>query len=659
MAEEELFGDLQDIINASLEVNGGAGGGVNMPQVFHQSTSLPVMPSPMPLGQIQNQTPTPKKTTTGPKASTKTGPHLRIIEEPTNNIIRFRYKCEGRTAGSIPGMSTSTETGKTFPTIEVCDYNGPVTVVVSCVTSDEPYRQHPHWLVSKEEADSCKSGVYAKRLPPEERRLVLQKVGIQCAKKLEMRESLLERERKNVDPFGAKFDHKDQIDKINRYELRLCYQAFITVGNTRVALDPIVSSPIYGKSNELTISRLCSCSAKVSGGDEIIMLCEKISKDDIEIRFYETDDDGRELWHANAEFQPTDVFKQMAIAFKTPRYRNPEITQSVNVELKLVRPSDGATSAPLQFEYYPNPENLTQHNRLVARKTVETLKRNLMSSDFSDFHQSPKQPKTSLVQPPQITMTTAPAPHVSPGMGMMYAGGSPHFMHEIKVEYPYMDVDSRSSQFASVDYNFPSPRSTCSTTDGIPPMRIGPNNNLYQNLDMGTTLQEPASYARNGCSPTGFSGGSMTPINNNTNSNNMINNNFLSLKLGTMNPPSITPPQQMDQAIKQRYLAQESQPAPNFLQQTQPEQQHLQQQQLLQNQQYPQQTQPQPQLEGQNQSFSDLISSTFMDLGSIDTNELMQGMEETLSSLGLTGGGGGVGGVGAGAMQMNNHYNNY
>ncbi|KAH8412187.1 hypothetical protein KR009_000356, partial [Drosophila setifemur] len=348
---------LEDIINASMELGGGAAGGgggggvAPVQQIFPQSTSLPVMPSHLPL-QLHTQSQLAKP-------STKSGPHLRIVEEPTNNIIRFRYKCEGRTAGSIPGMSTSSETGKTFPTIEVVNCEGPVIVVVSCVTSEEPYRQHPHWLVSKEEADACKSGVYSKRLPPEERRLVLQKVGIQCAKKLEMRDSLLERERKNVDPFGAKFDHKDQIDKINRYELRLCYQAFITVGNTRVALDPIVSSPIYGKSNELTITRLCSCAAQVSGGTEIIMLCEKIAKDDIEVRFYELDEDGREIWHANAEFQPTDVFKQMAIAFKTPRYRNTEITQSVNVELKLVRPSDGATSAPLQFEYYPNPGTVT------------------------------------------------------------------------------------------------------------------------------------------------------------------------------------------------------------------------------------------------------------------------------------------------------------
>lgn len=177
-------------------VGGGAGGGHH---ILSQSTSLPVMPSHLPLHLLnQNQAPPPKP-------SAKSGPHLRIVEEPTNNIIRFRYKCEGRTAGSIPGMNSSSENGKTFPTIEVCNYDGPVVLVVSCVTSDEPYRQHPHWLVSKEEADACKSGVYSKRLPPEERRLVLQKVGIQCAKKLEMRDSLLERERKNVDPFGGKF----------------------------------------------------------------------------------------------------------------------------------------------------------------------------------------------------------------------------------------------------------------------------------------------------------------------------------------------------------------------------------------------------------------------------------------------------------------------
>ncbi|KAH8278042.1 hypothetical protein KR026_004214, partial [Drosophila bipectinata] len=368
---------LDEIINARMEESDGATGGGPPPSgqpIFPQSTSLPVMPSHLPL---QFQSPAPL-----PQPSTRCGPHLRIVEQPTNNIIRFRYKCEGRTAGSIPGENSS-DKGKTFPTVEVCNYDGPVIIVVSCVTSDEPYRQHPHWLVSKEEADACKSGIYSKRLPPEERRLVLQKVGIQCAKKLEMRESLVERERKNVDPFEAKFDHKDQIDKINRYELRLCYQGFITVNNKKVPLDPIVSSPIYGKSNELTITRLCSCSAPASGGTEIIMLCDRVAKDDIEVVFYETDRDGHEIWSENAEFKPTDVFKQMAIAFKTPRYKNPEITTNVNVKLKLVRPSDKATSAPRQFEYYPKTGTVTfdRLQRKLKRRQELDIFQQILSLD--------------------------------------------------------------------------------------------------------------------------------------------------------------------------------------------------------------------------------------------------------------------------------------
>ncbi|XP_017063896.1 dorsal-related immunity factor Dif isoform X2 [Drosophila eugracilis] len=667
MFEEEAFGDIQEIINASMELNGGAngggrvvGGGGGAQHILSQSTSLPVMPSHLPVHLLnQNQ----NMNQNVPTSSARSGPYLRIVEEPTNHIIRFRYKCEGRTAGSIPGMTSSSETGKTFPTIEVCNYDGPVIIVVSCVTSDEPYRQHPHWLVSKEEADACKSGVYSKRLPPEERRLVLQKVGIQCAKKLEMRDSLVEREKRNVDPFNAKFDHKDQIDKINRYELRLCYQAFITVGNAKVPLDPIVSSPIYGKSNELTISRLCSCSAQVTGGAEIIMLCEKIAKDDIEVRFYETDRDGRETWFANAEFHPTDVYKQMAIAFKTPRYRNTEITQSVNVELKLVRPSDGATSAPLKFEYYPNPELLTKYNRLVARKTVESLKRSLMSTDLYPSKQvKTSSPYTSTVAPTPQILTSAPQTQVSPVMPMMYPAGSPNFVNDIKVENGFMDGDSWRSQCPSVEHsfasprsnstvdsippmqigqnnqhlympetsnfpnngNFASPRSNCSTVDSIPPMQIEQRNHLY--------LPETSNFSINSCSPTHFNGGSVTPINNNNiNIMNYNNNDFSSQKMSAI---SLPPQGNLD--LKQGFQQTQQQ----FLPQSQPEQlQYLPQSQSEQSQfpqQHQQQQQPQqPQEDLHVQSLSDLISSTIMDLSTIDSTELIQGIDAELKSLGL------------------------
>jgi len=123
----------------------------------------------------------------------------------------------------------------------------------------------------------------------------------------------------------------DDLANMNLYQLRLCYQAFITVGKTKVALDPVVSAPIYGKSNELTINSLCSCSSRMSGGDRIILLCEKVIKKNIQIHFFETNDKNERVWSDVGEFADTDVHHQTAIAFKTPRYHNPEAQQPVEV----------------------------------------------------------------------------------------------------------------------------------------------------------------------------------------------------------------------------------------------------------------------------------------------------------------------------------------
>lgn len=66
-------------------------------------------------------------------------PYVRITEQPASKALRFRYECEGRSAGSIPGASSTPEL-KTFPSIQVVGYKGRAVVVVSCVTKDEPYR---------------------------------------------------------------------------------------------------------------------------------------------------------------------------------------------------------------------------------------------------------------------------------------------------------------------------------------------------------------------------------------------------------------------------------------------------------------------------------------------------------------------------------------
>lgn len=65
--------------------------------------------------------------------------HLRSHTNGVNIVNRFRYECEGRSAGSIPGVNSTSE-NKTYPTIKIYNYIGQVVIVVSCVTKEDPYR---------------------------------------------------------------------------------------------------------------------------------------------------------------------------------------------------------------------------------------------------------------------------------------------------------------------------------------------------------------------------------------------------------------------------------------------------------------------------------------------------------------------------------------
>ncbi len=73
------------------------------------------------------------------------------------------------------------------------------------------------------------------------------------------------------------------------------------------------------------------------------------------MRFYEQTQDGV-AWEGRGEFGQNDVHRQFAIVFKTPPYRNTQITQPVTVYMQLRRISDGQTSEPMAFQYTPeNP----------------------------------------------------------------------------------------------------------------------------------------------------------------------------------------------------------------------------------------------------------------------------------------------------------------
>ena len=72
--------------------------------------------------------------------SRKKSAYVKILEQPAPKALRFRYECEGRSAGSIPGVNSTPE-NKTFPTIQVslrCR-NFKITLVVH---SDEECKCH-------------------------------------------------------------------------------------------------------------------------------------------------------------------------------------------------------------------------------------------------------------------------------------------------------------------------------------------------------------------------------------------------------------------------------------------------------------------------------------------------------------------------------------
>lgn len=129
------------------------------------------------------------------------GPYVRLVEQPARCALRFRYECEGRSAGSIPGASATPE-NKTYPTIQVHNFKGPAVVVVSCVTKDFPYRPHPHNLVGK---DGCKKGVCTMVISNPDMICSFTSLGIQCVKRKDIEDSLKLRESIKVDPFRSEY----------------------------------------------------------------------------------------------------------------------------------------------------------------------------------------------------------------------------------------------------------------------------------------------------------------------------------------------------------------------------------------------------------------------------------------------------------------------
>uniref|UniRef100_A0A1A7X7T1 V-rel reticuloendotheliosis viral oncogene homolog A n=1 Tax=Iconisemion striatum TaxID=60296 RepID=A0A1A7X7T1_9TELE len=382
-----------------------------------------------------------------------TNPYIDIIEQPKQRGMRFRYKCEGRSAGSIPGEK-SNDTTKTYPAIKVHNYSGPLRVRISLVTKNAPYKPHPHELVGKD----CKHGYYEADL--QERRIhSFQNLGIQCVKKKDVNEAITCRLQTNNNPFNIP-EPKVWEEEFDLNSVRLCFQASITGPTGELfPLEPVVSQPIFDNrapnTAELKICRVNRNSGSCKGGDEIFLLCDKVQKEDIEVRFFQ------DSWEGKGTFSQADVHRQVAIVFRTPPYRDTNLGEPIKVKMQLRRPSDREVSEPMDFQYLPSDPD--EYRLSEKRKRTSDMFQNLKLGPMLSSVSIPQERRpisfARRVTPKPISMTTQAVTEAPPAASGM------------KPQSTYSCV--QPGQFASVQPKVPTatPNETWKMMDSL---KMGP-----------------------------------------------------------------------------------------------------------------------------------------------------------------------------------------
>uniref|UniRef100_A0A1I8PWX9 RHD domain-containing protein n=1 Tax=Stomoxys calcitrans TaxID=35570 RepID=A0A1I8PWX9_STOCA len=330
--------------------------------------------STMPVNYQNNYTPSSYMAVKREYAAT-----IRISEQPVEKF-RFRYKSEMHgTHGSLNGANSVRNT-KSFPEIELCGYKGDAVIRCSLFQTNRDSPHSHQLVVRKDDHDICDphelkvsetTGYYVE----------FKNMGIiHTAKKFIVEELLKKKRRRKHFELGRdtlttkeeqelfKETEKEAKD-MNLNQVRLCFEAFLVDANnlyTPIAA-PVYSNPINNRKSaqtgDLRITRLSIATGSVIGGEDLILLVEKVSKKNIKVRFFEMKDDEM-LWEAYASFRESDVHHQYAIVCRTPPYVNKEIDKPVEVFIELERPSDDERSyPPVSFRYKPRDAVISRKRR--------------------------------------------------------------------------------------------------------------------------------------------------------------------------------------------------------------------------------------------------------------------------------------------------------
>ncbi|XP_041362807.1 nuclear factor NF-kappa-B p105 subunit-like [Gigantopelta aegis] len=312
-------------------------------------------------------------------------PRIIIVEQPQQRGFRFRYECEGPSHGGLQGEK-SRKNQKSYPAIRVENYSGSVRMVVTLVTDETVPKHHAHKLVGK----NCNNGICAFDVKAANQNItfpnlcvlhVTRKKASEVLEKRIMESMLLDKRVKlsnlqaevfisDQEKENARKQAREQAKSMSLNVVRLCFQVYLIDENDQYSklLPSVISQPIYDSkspgASALKICRMDKYGGCCTGNEEVFLLCERVQKDDIQVRFVEYNDDESIKWEDFGNFGPLDVHRQYAIVFRTPAYRDTKIEKAVNVMIMLQRKSDGEVSEPKAFTYYP--QNLDKDG--IARK---------------------------------------------------------------------------------------------------------------------------------------------------------------------------------------------------------------------------------------------------------------------------------------------------
>uniref|UniRef100_A0A8C1WPB5 Nuclear factor of kappa light polypeptide gene enhancer in B-cells 1 n=1 Tax=Cyprinus carpio TaxID=7962 RepID=A0A8C1WPB5_CYPCA len=299
------------------------------------------------------------------------GPYLRIVEQPKQRGFRFRYGCEGPSHGGLPG-ATSEKNRKSYPQVKICNYQGAARVVVQLVTNtvNISFPNLGILHVTKKNVSKVL----------EERMIEAYRMGYNYGISIHPEIDVLQgevrvpRELTDAERNLISSASIHQSKEMDLSVVRLMFTAFLpdSDGGFSRRLEPVISDPIFDSkapnASNLKIVRMDRTAGCVTGGEEVYLLCDKVQKDDIQVRFYEDDESGL-TWEAYGDFSPTDVHRQFAIVFKTPKYRDQNLQKPISVFVQLKRKSDNETSEPKPFTYHPQIIDKEE----VQRKRQKTL----------------------------------------------------------------------------------------------------------------------------------------------------------------------------------------------------------------------------------------------------------------------------------------------